>query len=919
MKKWLKVLLILMSVFVVLFTAGAVTLYVMFPPEEMKNLAVTHLEKALGREIQVEKVGFTIFPVLGVSLSNVEIAETHREGFTSEQPFIKFNRFLIAISVRSIFKGYPEITSVVLESPQIVLEVDGTGAFNYEDLKVITAAERIDEVKETEPVEGELAGLPVPVSLQRLTIRDGVILYIDQAESRMVHIGELQKELVLSIDRNLTDITTTGSLLLDKISVEAKEIVTPLSDLSFTFAYDLGINLIEGHLDVNDAKLSLQKIFFNISGTVANFNKIPAIDLVVSSDPFNITDVISEVPLEFFPDKNKLTASGTVHVNVALKGVLEENEPLPLEGRIVFSDGMVRYTDLPKSISQINSVIDFTDSSLQISETAFLFGENHIELGTLISDFEKPYVDGFFKGVIDLMDLQDMIDVPPGASLSGVINADIRGKGEVDPEDPTKLDLTGMVELIDLNVNWSPLAKPAIVNGAFTLSSKAIGEKMSVTIGASSLTMEATIVDYLSLVLDNNDNKFPRPKVDFALTSPLLNVDEILLPEQASEESGVAQAQDTPLIAPLPGVDMRGTVRATRIIFEGLEMNNLNMSVNVVNDVADINFATGFSGGQINSVLKADLRKQGHVSFDNNLTVSNVQVNDLLAGFGDLIPPTTALNRELRSIQNSLFGKINLTSKMGGNGSTEEEIVQSLDGTIGLKVTDGHIANALILDRITGVLERFVAIDNFNFRELNADMRISDGNLIIDDMKAFTGVGDWTASGNVGFDNQLNVTVANRLPKRSSSTLLSVQSKGKDALRGLLSGTALAGASNLVDDIGVPSDRDGRVTVNLNLRGTVEDPQVAFAGFAPGDGAPSQQQPSVRGSVTERARETIDKQRQQLESRAREEKERVQEQVREAIQEKAPVTEEQKERITEQKKEAQEQIKRGTERLRKLF
>ncbi|KMQ52958.1 Outer membrane assembly protein [Chitinispirillum alkaliphilum] len=906
MKKVLKVLLILVVLFALLFTAGAVTLYVMFPPEQVKQLAVTHLEYALGREIEVGSVSFRFFPALGVSLSDVEVSETKRESFGSERPFISFDRFLISISVRSIFKGYPEVTSVVLQNPEITIEVDEDGAFNYDDLKILQAAGDSD----VSDREQAVMALPVPITLRSLRIRDGMIRYIDQKEQSIVTIGKLEKNLGLAINKSLSEVNSSGSLILDRISVETKEVSTPLSDLSFTFDHDLSVDLLQGAVKINKAEISLQKLQFDITGTITEFFDTPVLDLVVNSSPFDIEDIISEIPAELFPEKEKLTASGTAKLDLVISGILED-ESLPIKGTLVFSDGRIGYTDLPQDVSGINSIIEFTDNSLDLKETSFNFGSSPIELGAKVQNFEQPFIDGFLRGVINLSDVQEMIEVPPGASVSGRVNADIRAKGEADPQDPSKLDLGGKVELDNLVISWPPLAKPAEIQGVFTLSSRAIGEKMTVNIGQSSLSMEATITDYLSLLIPEKEKELPRPKIDFALTSPLLNIDEILIEEKGdpSQQSGNETA---PFIAPLPGVDMQGTVRARKVVFNGLDMDNLNVGVDVRNDVADVNITTLFSGGRINNVLNADLRNVENVSFNNRLDVSGVEVNQLFSGFGDFIPPTTALNRELRNLQNSLFGKINISSRLSGRGANPDEIVESLNGNINFELSNGYISNALILDRVADIVKNFIEIENLTFRQFNAQMQVSKGNLIIDDMNILSTAGDWRASGRVGFNNQLDLNISNRLPSGISQSILSVQSRGRDALSGLLSGTALDGASGLLDEVGIPSDRDGRVTLLLNVGGTLDDPGVTFTGFAPGEASRAPARRSVQESVTERVQENVEQHREQIESRVREERNRIEEQIEERVRDKSSDLE-------EQRREVEGEVRRGLDRLKRRF
>src|SRR5690554_6453535 len=113
--------------------------------------------------------------------------------------------------------------------------------------------------------------------------------------------------------------------------------------------------------------------------------------------------------------------------------------------------------------------------------------------------------------------------------------------------------------------------------------------------------MSASGSDYLSLLFIDSTKYLPRPYARFVLKAPLLKLDEIIAVKcDTQNTNGNKQdACNTPFIAPLPGLDMKGTVTAGKIIYEGIKMENLKMSISVINDIADLNFNTGFSNGII--------------------------------------------------------------------------------------------------------------------------------------------------------------------------------------------------------------------------------------------------------------------------------------------------------------------------------
>ncbi|MDO5575585.1 MAG: AsmA-like C-terminal region-containing protein, partial [Fibrobacter sp.] len=375
-----------------------------------------------------------------------------------------------------------------------------------------------------------------------------------------------------------------------------------------------------------------------------------------------------------------------------------------------------------------------------------------------------------------------------------------------------------------------------------------------------------------------------------------------------------------PLI--LPGLDMKGTVNAAKIIYDGIHMDKLNMTVAVVKDIADMTFSTGFSKGTISDNMHIDLRNTQNIKFTNKLAVKSIEVNELLKSFGGFVKPTTPLNRELINLQKSLYGKVNLDCNLAGNGGTSEELMKTLNGKLTAKVDNGKISNSLILKKISKNVEKFIDIDDINFRNLSTTLLIADERVTFEEFSIKSDFsGDWGATGSVGFDAGLDIGITDKLTKSMSSKVLSVQSSGKNALKGLLKGTQLASAaSNLIDNAGIPSDKDGRVTIKLALRGTASDPDVSFAGFGDGDNSTASTSKDAKTKAVEDVKATLNQKKQELQAKANEERRKAEEELKKKAQEqKAVVNKEVKKQSVEIKKQAEDAKKKAVGKLKKLF
>jgi uncharacterized protein involved in outer membrane biogenesis len=894
MKKSPLTIIIIILIILALLTGGAIAaIYLLLPPEKIAAMIVPQAEKALGRKVTLQKAGISLFPRLGVSLSGLEVANTGRDGF-SKEAFVSVEKFTVTIALMSIFKGYPEITSILIRKPQIRVETDAKGAFNFDDLAIL--AKDTTQKPKTEP-QGP-PQLPVPITLKKFTIENGSVVYNDRKTGNQIVIGSLNEAIAVSMDKQLKNITTSGDLVLADVSVKTKDIKKPLSNLRITLSHDVAANLADagGTVTVNRVRLSLQKIFFELKGTVKNaMTPTPELDLAIASDPISLADALREVPVELVPLITKVSGSGTIVLGLAVKGALAPKAPLPILGSLGLNGITIRYAGMPLAVNGLNADIGFTDNSLSIKTMKMLLGTNLIDIRATVNNFKKPVIDAAVLADVKLGEIKDIVALPKGAMLDGRIIADIKAKGEADPADPTKLDLKGLVNLQNVKMIWSPLIKPAEITGALTISTKAVGQNMAVRIGTSSFTMNTTITNFLSFVLPDKTKKLPRTNVDFKLASPYLNLDDVLMPQSPASKTGNPQNKTEALIAPLPAVDVKGLVTANKLIYHGFTMSNLAAKISVINDIALVDFTTGFAGGTIGTVLNADIRNTHNIAFRNTLTVKSVEVNDLMQRFGEYIKPVTPLNRELASINKCLFGRINLQSTMTGNGGTADAIMKSLTGNIGTQMVSGRLVNAPAARVASGSFAKFLKsdkignLDVINIRDLGATIRLANSQVIFDNLKIMSDIADWSAKGKVGFDALMDMAVSSRLNKDLSGRLLAVEGAVKSGLKGILGKTQLAGAAGLLDNMNmIPRDNDGRVTLTFGLGGPVASPTITGLAFGAGTtGGAAQKTATPQQQVQQRAQQVVEQKKQELQKAVEQKKEETVKTVEDQIKQKA--------------------------------
>ncbi len=935
--KPVKIAVGVIAVLLILFVGLVATLFVVFPPSKLKTMVVPQVEKTLGRDVEIEGLGLSFWPVIGARISGLRIADTDRPGFTGGN-FVTLDNLRVGVRVIPLFKGNVEITKVLLEHPYIQVEMDSAGNYNFDDLAVLqsdSTAEKADRKKESSG-----PAVPLPITLEELLIKNASLVYRDRVADREVLVGNMNQSVSFSIDRELRDINTTGRLEISDISVRTPEVNTPLTGLNFTVRHDLLVDAVDGKAVVKELKASLQKVALTVTGTVEDFNNSPKLDLALQSGDISIADLLDEIPVSVVPEIERTAASGTMRFDATVTGTLSDSGGPSIDGRFFIEDGVVRYADLPKSFTDMNADMAFTQNTLTIQKFQLKMGENPIWLKARVIDFANPVVDGRLKAKIDLGDLGDVVKLPEGTSLDGIIDADIHAKGPVDPENPAKLDAGGGVKLEAVTVRTPAITKPLVADGNVEFSPLSISENLDIKIGESSLSLTGDLKNYLTLVLPDTTKRGPRPRFDFMITSSLLDTDEFLPKSTAASATKDSATETTSagepsllLPAPLPGLDISGTISNHKLVYEGIELTNVNVKIESIDDILDMSVRARVYGGRMENNLKVNAVDNENLKVNTDFAATDVDMNQFVTHFNDLLPQSNALYSHLQNLDDILYGTGALKTEFRTTGGTVDQLIAGLDGTVRITLADGRIAQSELVSGMLGPVNEFVKVVDIptgevKFRDMRMRIRIEDEKAFFEEFRVVTAGNEFAVSGSVGFDASLGLAVENRLSRSQSGLLLrgagAVRSGVKDLASGVLGDKAGEMVNEISGSVGPQADSDGRVTVVLPVGGNVSAPKPGTPFFKAASGEKTAKKQSPRENLEEKARRELEQKKKAAEEAARkaaeEARERVQSEARKrkeaAEKEARKATEEVREKTGKKAQEAKEDVKN---KLKGLF
>jgi len=821
MKKFFKILAILVVFFVVAFVAAFFVVKSKFPPEKIQALVEEQASGILKREVKVGGAGFSLLP-LGIQLKDLKIANNPGNGF-SKEPFVDLPLALIKIDLAKLLIFHVAIDKISIENLTLLYEVMPDGRTSIDGLggEPDTTAK-----KDTAKLDLSKIELPGSFALSSFQIKNAKVIFNDRSQKRKIIFGSINLKTSLSLNKTLENVRTSTALTLKEISMEDAGIGVRKGGISVFLNADVNANVRTQHLDIKSFSTGLQSIKISASGTLDRFMEdIKVVDFKVESNQINLAELIKEIPAGINPEIPKVGASGTIALNVALKGTIIPDKIPPVSGNLVFSNIAVSHSDLPAGVSSLTGNIAFTENTVSIKPFSFqLAGQTTsvlLEASKLLSP--QPSLDNLSVNTkLDLGALfalaNKLVSIQELSSLAGKIDATIGANGILDPAHPEKLSVNGNVNLQNI-VAKTPLIPDAVsVNAAVKFSNTEISIDPSVQIGKSDVKVKAVVTDYLAMVMPRLAAG-KKMNINVNINSSNLDLDRLLPPGDATKPQ---KEEDIPMeIYPeLPDVVANININLANTVFRYLTISDFNFGVNFANNRANIVSKGKLYTGGFNTNVALDLsnRKSANVKFA--LNVDNVEANSFISNGRKNISGESEIAKQIRSLDNTVFGKFSMKMDVNTKG-LPQNFVDNLTGPISLQITNGSLRGSKILGSVGEGISKFEVAGkkvlnppinskgDMNFDDLKAEFEARNGQLLVKNFNINAkSLGLLAFTGAVGFDGILKLNLQNTLSPSISSNLNNLTKASPVSL--------------------YQKDSKGNAVLFFNIGGTLSDPKVTL-------------------------------------------------------------------------------------------
>lgn len=278
MKK-IRIILAVIAVLLLSIAALAIIFSNMFPSGYVKTAIEKRLSSDLNREVKIEHLSFNIFS--GIKLSGLTISNAR--GF-SPGPFVSCESAELKYAFWPLFQGKVIIPEIAFIKPQILIEKDYSGDFNFPDIftKSPPKPKRKVKKKATVPAQNAAAttnkgNYSLVIFINNFKITDGQVIYQDYY---------LNKSGLKNLDVSISNVALATVKPIDFDA--SADIIYQGKIIPVSISSTIAVDLKAGKIAVKDFTSTIAGDTLSASAEIENYSSAPKININASSPKINL-------------------------------------------------------------------------------------------------------------------------------------------------------------------------------------------------------------------------------------------------------------------------------------------------------------------------------------------------------------------------------------------------------------------------------------------------------------------------------------------------------------------------------------------------------------------------------------------------------------------------------------------------------
>jgi len=547
--------------------------------------------------------------------------------------------------------------------------------------------------------------------------------------------GDLSSEIIIKGNASdLNKISLSGTANLKNFVFDEYALAQPAT-CQFDILLNNLNNIAFNQLEINDSVSSLA-----VKGDIKNF-KAPDCDLTV--DMKTSLDKLSGYNIPGLSKEHKL--SGSPSLNLKLKGNVRE--PLKLHIPFLVKSGKIGFGRF--SMDSLAAKGTFKDMQLDISSLLAKLYNGEISLSSSINlnEFKNPEFK--FAAEVSGFDLEDFFiqtKLLP-QNVKGILSLNLTGSGKG-------------INVQDLNVNAqadAQLENASIEEAAI----EQVKAELDLDYKNKNLLINNMLLSYKGMQLAAKaaiDYLFPAPKIK-ANASSSLDIEQLYqLPFNLKEKFGQlnpkgslnVQANLESESLDLSTMSLRALASSDEISVKNIAMRNVKINADLSNNVVTLSAGANAYSGDISFNAKAVLPVD-KLTYSGKAAIKDVDIGALIS--------------ESKIIAQPHKGILSLNGDFQGEGTD----LNSLKSVFSAELNQAQISGLELL-RSIGKLLRLDFLSNFQVNQAQGNFNVQNSKVHTEDTTLSGPQADVLISGDIGFDQSLNLITRLMLSPESAQT-----------------------------------------------------------------------------------------------------------------------------------------------------
>lgn len=448
MNRALKILLWTVGSIVGLVILGIVAIYIFFPLDKAKAMAIEKGSAAIGRPINIGNVGLSLWGGIGVKLENVSIGNP---AGMSGDPVLQTSNVDVKLRFWPLLSKKFEIDRFVVHQPKLnmVKLADGRNNYTFGGADSSLASADLQNL----PAEGKTAA--AAVSFEKLEVTGGEVFYRNDSTNVTVKLENLQLSTSLENPRPGYYLSS-GRIKIDSVRVKSSQPIPVFAaGLNYSATYDLGqkhLTFERADFDINGVKLDLTGDFMHEPGKQVLKARLKA-------DGISVEDMLTLIPPQRAQALEKFRVSGHFAVDLDVDYAATRGpEALAYTGSAVITDWTLSRKDAVGELKLKRVVLDFKKDNLRVNIQESSFDGKPLKGNITLTNFADPEINGGLNGYLNFVFLRSFLPAAGRHELDGEARFDVKFQGKV--KDLKNLDFSGDVEITKGRYNAAFLPEP---------------------------------------------------------------------------------------------------------------------------------------------------------------------------------------------------------------------------------------------------------------------------------------------------------------------------------------------------------------------------------------------------------------------------------------------------------------------------